>query len=158
MPQLIAWGNNVAGNLNPEIQEPYISIPTRVCESRSVKEVVWTSWTSTIIRGEPARPSKVCRADKVEDDKDTFHIRGTGVLLKDERGPVPLDLSPADDAKIIGIDEPVAYLSKEGSIHSFGKAEDKEEIKGWKDVVVTGLGVVYGLSGRSHPKRSDVDL
>jgi hypothetical protein len=51
MPQLIAWGNNVAGNLDPETQESFITKPSRICESQDVKAVLWTSWTSTITKG-----------------------------------------------------------------------------------------------------------
>lgn len=51
MPHLLAWGNNLTGNLDPASRDAIISSPRRILEDLGVEEIVWSSWTSTIGRG-----------------------------------------------------------------------------------------------------------
>ena len=51
MPYLLAWGNNLTGNLDPAPRDAIISSPRRALEDLGVEEIVWSSWTSTISRG-----------------------------------------------------------------------------------------------------------
>jgi hypothetical protein len=51
MPYLLAWGNNLTGNLDPASSEPIITTPRRVLEDLGVEEILWSSWANTIGRG-----------------------------------------------------------------------------------------------------------
>lgn len=155
MPQLIAWGNNVAGALDPETQESFITEPRRVWETRNVKDVLWTSWTSTIIRGQYRSTGlSVGQADESESKTNGMHIWGTSSLVGEERGPATLDPhieGSESNLKIIGDDVPVAYFTNNVVVHPFGSpVGDKEGLK-WEDIVYTGLGSVYAVTGMSSP-------
>jgi hypothetical protein len=81
-----------------------------------------------------------------------MHIWGTSSLVGEGRGPATLDplLEGSESIlKIIGDDVPLAYFTNNGVVRSFESPVGDEEAQGWKDIVYTGLGSVYAVTGMS---------
>ena len=136
--QILAWGNNLTGNLDPHSNEPIISSPRYVLEQLEVEEISWSSWACTIGRGMSACESLLTAVGQ------SYYIWGSG---GSERAPAKLILS-SKPVKFLGADEPSAYLDEEGYVHTLPD-NDRTSSKAWHDVALTGLGTIYALSGRS---------
>jgi len=138
--QILVWGNNLTGNLDPHSDEPIISSPRYVLEELEVEEISWSSWACTVGRG----MSACVRVSADEIVGDCYYIWGSG---GSERAPAKLTLS-SKPVKFLGADEPSAYVDVEGYVHTLPD-NDRTSSKAWRDVALTGLGTVYALSGRS---------
>jgi len=143
MPCLLAWGNNLAGNLDPASGEPIISSPRRVLEDLGIEEIVWSSWASTIGRGMSLPGFSGCEIDlwSVGDEYYTW-----GSAIPGELGQAPAKLSLASrPVKILGADEATVYLDQDGHVRKLPDDGAKSSTS-WEDVVLLDSGAVYAIS------------
>ncbi|WWC95024.1 hypothetical protein V866_001876 [Kwoniella sp. B9012] len=113
--KLIAFGNNVCGNLDPTCSS-IIQTPSDVTTHCDCTGIHWSSWTCTI-GGDPLR------------------IWGNDPLVIDDQ-PTKIDFS----GRVIGFEGPLAFLLEDGSVKS---SEGKRSSTTWDQVISTGLGVSY---------------
>ncbi|WVR09735.1 hypothetical protein IAU60_006811 [Kwoniella sp. DSM 27419] len=115
----LGFGNNVCGNLIPAGPNT-VPTPTVLDLDSDISEVIWHGWTCTIAQAEQG-----------------WRSWGTEPLGEGFFGDS--GMSGAGPARVIGCDNPAAFLHPSG--HVFYGVERSSER--WNDVVVTGLGQAY---------------
>ncbi|WVQ66843.1 uncharacterized protein L199_005034 [Kwoniella botswanensis] len=116
--KLIAFGNNVCGNLDPTCSS-IIQRASDVTTHCDCDDINWSSWTCTI----------------GGDDVDPLKIWGNDPLVIDDQ-PTKIDFS----GRVIGFERPLAFLLEDGFVES---TEKKRSSTTWDQVVSTGLGLTY---------------
>jgi hypothetical protein len=142
MPYILAWGNNLTGNLDPASGEHIISSPRRVVEDLGVKEIVWSSWASTIGRG--MSPPQVYGREGIDGTVgDDYYTWGSVIPGEPVQAPSKLFLN-ARPVKFLGADEATAYLGKDGFIYRLDQDGTKSS-SSWQDAILTGSGATYAI-------------
>jgi hypothetical protein len=148
MPQVIAWGNNTAGNLDPALDEAIIETPTKVLKDLAVDEICWSSWASTIRRGK-SEPIVLPLTKTV----GVRYHAWAGAPTEDSDAVMLLDLEH-EAVKFLGPDEATVYLDKTGFVNTlqpeFNDSIYKRSSDAWHDIVLTGKGYVYASSGELY--------
>jgi len=141
MRYILAWGNNLTGNLDPTSSDSILSIPRHVLAELDVEELKWSSWASTIVRGRSALCMRRLLTTIVGDDYYSW-----GSAMPESPGQNAVRLSPTTEPlRFLGLDESTAYLDRDGYVHPLPDDGPKSSTA-WRDVVMTGPGPIYTLS------------
>ena len=138
MTRLVAFGNNITGNLHPTDSEPVLSL-TDITEATGCTEIIWHSWTCSIGRGGHSLPFPA----HLRLISGTKGSRAWGSIPDGLRELLETGVEPV---KFIGHDAPEGYLGQDGHVHRF---DGTQSIEKWADVAMSSLGEVYTISDKT---------
>lgn len=144
MRRLIAWGNNVAGSIDPKSDAITVVSPVDLTASLGCDEVLWHGWACSVLRSMP----KVTHSLLIEGSSSgVVLIMGIDDIINDENRRTK-ELQLQDGCRrILGADRPVGYLDGANFARTWDGSRSSEP---WLEVGVTQLGMTLGWSGAVH--------